>query len=81
MKVKVKLFGAPREALGRPEIGQRLPEGSTAGDLLDLLVETHEALVPYAPMIKLAVNRKYAPPQTPLREGDEVALIPPVGGG
>lgn len=81
MKVKVKLFGAPREALGRREIEQRLPEGSTAGALLDLLVEVHPALRPYSSLIKVAVNRKYVPAQTRLHEGDEVALIPPVGGG
>jgi molybdopterin converting factor subunit 1 len=81
VRVKVKLFGAPREALGRREIEQTLPEGSTAGHLLDLLVEAYPALITYSSTIKLAVNRRYAPPQTPLREGDEVALIPPVGGG
>ena len=28
-----------------------------------------------------AVNREYAPPERQLRDGDEVALIPPVSGG
>jgi len=27
------------------------------------------------------VNRQYAAPETELREGDEVACLPPVGGG
>jgi molybdopterin converting factor small subunit len=29
----------------------------------------------------LSVNRRYAPFETPLEDGDEVAFIPPVSGG
>lgn len=31
--------------------------------------------------LAVAVNREYATPETELREGDEVALLPPVSGG
>jgi len=32
-------------------------------------------------IIKVAVNQAYAKPTTPVAEGDEVALFPPVTGG
>jgi molybdopterin converting factor small subunit len=37
------------------------------------------ASLPPKPVV--AVNMDYAPLATPLREGDEVAFIPPVAGG
>lgn len=81
MRVKVRLFGAPREAFGRREIEQQLPSGSTVQDLMDLLMEDYPALRSHSGMIRMAVNRKYVSLEAQLREGDEVAFIPPVGGG
>ena len=81
MKVRVRFFGGPREALGRNEIEQQLPAGSTAGDLVNLLGEEYPVLGPYCRVIKVAVNRKYESLESQLHEGDEVALLPPVGGG
>ncbi|MGB3905013.1 MAG: molybdopterin converting factor subunit 1 [Anaerolineae bacterium] len=81
MRVKVRLFGAPREALGTREIEQQLPSGSTVQDLMDLLMEDYPALRSHSGMIRMAVNRKYVSLEAQLREGDEVAFIPPVGGG
>jgi len=81
MKVRVRFFAAPREALGRGEIEQELPTGSTVGELMDLLTEEYPVLRSYASFINIAVNRKYATPEIELHEGDEVACVPPVGGG
>lgn len=57
-----------------------LPAGSTAGDLVARL-RSRDPLraLPSAPA--LAVNQVYAPLTTPLSDGDEVALLPPVAGG
>ena len=38
-------------------------------------------LAPYLSRAAVAVNRQYASQTTPLAEGDEVAIIPPVSGG
>jgi molybdopterin synthase catalytic subunit len=81
MKVRVRFFGGPREALGSCEIERDLPSGSTVQDLLDALLEEYPVLQSYSTMIKTAVNRKYAGRETRLREGDEVAVLPPVAGG
>jgi len=81
IRVRVRFFAGPREAIGTGEVEQELPPGSTVGQLMGLLTERYPALRSYACFIKVAVNRKYATPETELRDGDEVACLPPVGGG
>jgi molybdopterin synthase sulfur carrier subunit len=81
MRVKIRLFGGPREVLGKAELDRDVEPGLTAGQLLADLVEEYPALDSYAPVIKVAVNRKYVDPASELREDDEIACIPPVAGG
>ena len=81
MRVKVKLFAAPREALQRGEVEQELPAGTSVGGLMEQLALHYAALRPYVTSVKVAVNRRYARSADELHDGDEVALLPPVGGG
>lgn len=60
------------------------PEVTTVGALMEWLAAGRpgfaEALA--APgVVRAAVNRDYAQPTDPVREGDEVAFFPPVTGG
>ena len=79
--VRVRFFAAPREALGRGEMEMGVPPGTTVGELVDLLTEEYPVLRPYTRFISVAVNRAYVGMQTELHDGDEVACLPPVGGG
>jgi molybdopterin synthase sulfur carrier subunit len=45
------------------------------------LVNRMPELEKHLDRIAWAVNRSYAKPTTPLNDGDEVALLPPVSGG
>ena len=81
IRVRVKFFAAPREALGTGEIEQVVPAGTTVGDLIGLLTEKYPILRAYTRFISVAVNRAYVGMQTKLHDGDEVACLPPVGGG
>jgi molybdopterin converting factor subunit 1 len=81
MRVQVKFFAAPREAMGRGEIEQDLPPGSTVHELMGVLTAEYPVLARYADCINVAVNRKYVDLHTELQDGDEVACVPPVGGG
>ena len=81
IKVKVRFFAAPREAIGTEELERELPPGSTVGELIQLLTEEYPVLRPYTRFIGVAVNRAYVGMQTQLHDGDEVACLPPVGGG
>jgi len=81
VRVKIRLFGGPREILGKSELDRDVEAGLTAGRLVADLMEEYPVLESYAPVIKIAVNQRYADAETELREGDEIACIPPVAGG
>ena len=81
MKVKVRLFAFYREALGREEIDVELPAGATVAHVFDGLFGGPIAERLPRKTTMYAVNQTYQPPDTPLRDGDEVAFIPPVAGG
>jgi molybdopterin converting factor subunit 1 len=81
IQVSVKFFAAPREALGTDQIDLELPAGTTVRELIDALHEAHPILEAYTRFLNVAVNRAYVGMQTELHDGDEVACLPPVGGG
>ena len=81
IRIKVRFFAAPREALGVGEIEMGILPGTTVGELIGLLTEEYPVLRPYTRFVSVAVNRAYVGMQTELHDGDEVACLPPVGGG
>jgi molybdopterin converting factor subunit 1 len=82
MTVRVLLFAMLRERARSGSIELRLPEAATVADALEALRRDPRLgdLVGRMP-VRMAVNQELAPPETPLRPGDELALIPPVSGG
>ena len=81
MRIKVKFFALYREIVGQREEQIDMPSGSTALDLWNHFAESHPQLAPNLPHTRFAVNGEYTDPSTMLRDGDEVAFIPPVSGG
>jgi molybdopterin converting factor subunit 1 len=80
MRIRTLLFAVYRDMAGTDEMEMELPLGATAADLvLRLRAEPGLHRLPAEPA--LAVNQEYAPLSTPLADGDEVALLPPVAGG
>lgn len=70
---------------GMKETSLELPgDSSTTKVLREIIVERLPRLKPVAATVTLAVNQEYIDPEqdeTPLKEGDEVAFIPPISGG
>ena len=81
MEVRVLLFASVRQSAGGDEIRIDVPDGSTAGDLLDRLREKIPALEGLADRIKLAVNEEFVDRSYEIQPGDETAVIPPMSGG
>ena len=81
MRVTVHLFARLRELAGAAELEQDLPEDALARTSWESLVREHPALGDYGAAISCAVNEEYARLTTPLKDGDEVAFLPPVSGG
>jgi MoaD family protein len=79
MTIRVRLFAALREEAGEPVVEA---EGGTAGELADALgLRFGERFAAIAAAGSLVVNGERAGRDTPVAEGDEVALLPPVSGG
>lgn len=80
MTVTVLLFAGYADAVGRSQIELDLEHGATVRHVIDHVRSLADAdRVPAAPMV--AINEQYASRDDSLRDGDEVALIPPVAGG
>jgi molybdopterin synthase catalytic subunit len=79
--VAVRLFGPAREAAGTGRVELELPAGATAADLVGELAARYPALAALLPRSRVAVNLEYVDGGTRLAPGDEVAILPPVGGG
>jgi molybdopterin converting factor subunit 1 len=81
VEVGVRYFAMIREIVGRPSERRHVPENATVGALFDALVAEHPRLERVRPVTMLMVNQSYVGADHALRDGDEVALIPPVSGG
>ena len=81
MHVTIRLFARLRDVTGASELSRSIADGSTAEDAWHALVEEFPPLGDYTRSISVAVNEEYAKPTTALRDGDEVAFLPPVSGG
>ena len=81
MRVRVLLFGAEADAVGRRDVSVDAGAAPTCADLRDRLAREHPALTPFLHAARFAVNTEFADPARPIRPGDEVALIGLVSGG
>jgi molybdopterin synthase catalytic subunit/molybdopterin converting factor small subunit len=81
MRVTVLFFGVLKEMLASESQTLDLPPGAT----VDAVLGHFRTLLPQQPKLwsslAIAVNQSYAPSGCLLRDGDEVALLPPVSGG
>ena len=80
MRVSVRLFAGLRERAGTDRLDIELPEDARVGDVLAAMAATPVGELRPRECV-VAVNREYARADEPVRDGDEVALVPPVSGG
>ena len=80
MKVNVKCFSQVQYALGQTELLVELENGSKTSDLEKLIrIRAKGKLDDVS--LSVAINQNYVNEDTELKDGDEVAFIPPVQGG
>jgi molybdopterin synthase sulfur carrier subunit len=82
MHVDVLLFASLREEVGpvcRVEVAAE--EETTVGALREALAGFHPAFLKMGRRALVAVNEEWARDTDPIREGDTVAMVPPVAGG
>ncbi|MCG6958184.1 MAG: molybdopterin converting factor subunit 1 [Gemmatimonadetes bacterium] len=79
--VRTLFFAAHRDLMQTSELAVELSDGSTVGDLIAELRGRGGPFSGLPPDSAVAVNREYVDASRQLRQGDEVAFIPPVAGG
>jgi MoaE-MoaD fusion protein len=81
MQVRILVFGILKDLIPHSTAPLNLPAGATVAELLG---NCHESLSRHDYLrssLAVAVNREYVTADYPLKDGDEVALLPPVSGG
>ncbi len=81
MRVNLLYFASFRDAAGKAEETRDLPEGTRVEQLWHAVSGEIPTLAAFPAMPPAAVNQEYAGGDTVLRDGDEVAFLPPVAGG
>ena len=81
MKVHIRLYAGLHDLLGERNVTLELSDGASVAELRDQLGRQYPVVTPFLPTLVCAVDEEYVTPDHRLREGDNVALIPPVSGG
>jgi MoaD family protein len=87
MKINVRLFANFREAVGKKDLSLETNGGNVMAVVLSLIA-LYPSLGPLMlhkgglkPYVNVLVNGKKAETTDRVKEGDEVAIFPPVSGG
>jgi molybdopterin synthase sulfur carrier subunit len=79
--IAVKLFATFQETIAAEQVSLTLPAQSPVVEVFNQLAIAYPSLEKWRSHTRFAINLNFAPPDTCLKDGDEVALIPPVSGG
>lgn len=81
MQITLRYFAIMREHLGKDVETLDVPDGTIAGEVFELAMKDEPRLAGLKRSVMVMVNEDYAEPDQVLKDGDDVALIPPVSGG
>lgn len=81
MKIEVLFFGLTQDLTGSSHEQVELPEGTSVNDLQRRYEKQFPRMRELAASLLTAVNQDIVEPSRILRDGDEVAFMPPVSGG
>ena len=81
MRVTVRLFARLRDLAGAGELVREVEPPATVQTVWTSLTAEMPALSQYEGTMSVAVNAEYSKMAATVRDGDEVAFLPPVSGG
>jgi molybdopterin synthase catalytic subunit/molybdopterin converting factor small subunit len=81
MQVRTLFFGMLKDLTGRGSDLLSMPEQATVGDVFTHYEKLTPRLGDFAASIAISINQEFAGPDSKLKDGDEIAFLPPVSGG
>ncbi len=80
MLIDIQLFAYCKELIGRDKITLNLKNQTTVGELKRKIIELYPVLS-QGIQFAIALNYEIVNQTTPVKQKDEVAILPPVNGG
>jgi molybdopterin converting factor subunit 1 len=81
MSIKILFFASLAELASAREITLDPTGFPDIGSVFNKFAKDYPALERYRTSIHFALNSEFARPDSPIRDGDEIAFFPPVSGG
>jgi molybdopterin converting factor subunit 1 len=81
MRVTVQCFARLRELVGVSDWSCELPSPATIADVWIALTRAFPPAAAMSRTVSSARNAEFAPMDTAVEDGDEIAFLPPVSGG
>jgi molybdopterin converting factor subunit 1 len=81
MTIRVLFFASLADITGTRETLVDAADFADVISVFDKFTKDFPSLETYRSSVLLALNSEFARPETPVKDGDEVAFFPPVSGG
>ncbi|RMA96007.1 molybdopterin converting factor subunit 1 [Hydrogenothermus marinus] len=81
MKIKLLYFSSIKDKLKKSSEELEIKDNSSINDLINILKEKYPQISQNLDNVMFAVNEEYQDKEYILKDGDNVAVIPPVSGG
>jgi MoaD family protein len=81
MKITVRVFGRYKDITGKDTIQLDITDGNTLRDVVDFFVKLYPLAEKDKSRIMATKNKMYASFDTPVSEGDDITIAPPVVSG
>ena len=81
MKITVRFFSKHRKVIGKKKIEMNIDNETKVSDVLDILTKDYPELNKLRKFTLVSLNHEYSGMRETLKENDELAFFPPVGGG
>jgi len=79
--VKVLFFASLKDITGESGIDLELDENADVESLKVEVTSMYPKLKPFMSFVKIAINQEFAEANSVIKNGDELAILPPVSGG
>lgn len=81
MKIEVQFYAQLRDIAGVSKLNVDLVDGATVADLMEKIYELKSALRPHDQSILIGSSVDFVERDHGLKDGEEIAIMPPVQGG